>query len=169
MWYWRRALFFWVNHQISTSYGPKNRWFQSNLSKIITPVAAIKSPNLLKISTFSYRIFLKAPFRIAGSLKQFSLMGFNCHLHQSWMGNWKLCIPYYSAHRIPWKQYCDIQLREIECTGYLFTWYTWLNYPSSPMGRDLSLRLNHDRERADITFSSRRFLLFTSRFITVTS
>ena len=36
-------LFFKVIHQISRSHGLKNRWFGSNLSKIVSPVAAIKS------------------------------------------------------------------------------------------------------------------------------
>ena len=36
-------LFFWVIHQISRSHRLKNRRFESNLSKITRPVAAIKS------------------------------------------------------------------------------------------------------------------------------
>ena len=44
MLYRRRALlFFGVIHQISRSHGQKNRRFESNLSKITRPVAAIKS------------------------------------------------------------------------------------------------------------------------------
>ena len=43
--YYRRGalLFFKVIHQISSSHGLKNLWFESNLSKITRPVAAIKS------------------------------------------------------------------------------------------------------------------------------
>ena len=37
--------FFEVIHQISRWHGLKNRRFESNLSKIITPIAAIKSQN----------------------------------------------------------------------------------------------------------------------------
>ena len=43
-WHRRGAgLFFGVIHQISRSHGLKNQWFESNLSKITRPVAAIKS------------------------------------------------------------------------------------------------------------------------------
>ena len=44
IWYRRHALLFiWVIHQISRSHGLKNRQFETNLSKITRPVAAIKS------------------------------------------------------------------------------------------------------------------------------
>ena len=43
-------LFFEVIHQISRSHGLINRWFESNLSKISRPVAAIKS---LRFALFS--------------------------------------------------------------------------------------------------------------------
>ena len=43
-------MFFGVIHQISRSHGLKNRRFESNLSKITRPVAAIKS---LRFALFS--------------------------------------------------------------------------------------------------------------------
>ena len=44
MWYRRGdLLIFGVIHQISRTHGLTNRWFESNLSKITRPVAAIKS------------------------------------------------------------------------------------------------------------------------------
>ena len=46
---------------------------------------------------------------------------------------------------------------------YLLTWYTWytrLSYPSSLPGRDLSFRLKHCRDDADMT-SGKQFQSFT--------
>ena len=51
-------LFFVVIHQISRSCGLKNLRFESNLSKIIRPVAAIKSLRFALLTTIFYIVFL---------------------------------------------------------------------------------------------------------------
>ena len=60
-------LFFGVIHQISRSHGSKSRQFESNLSKIIRPVAAIKS---LRFALFS---------------NDLSTFGGDCHI-------WPFCV-----------------------------------------------------------------------------
>ena len=47
-------LSFWVIHQVSRSHGLKNQRFESSLSKITRPVAAIKS---LKFALFFWKYF----------------------------------------------------------------------------------------------------------------
>ena len=45
-----------------------------------------------------------------------------------------------------------------------YTWYTWSDYPSSPTGRDLNIRLNASSEGAVTISSGRPFQESTTLF-----
>ena len=47
---------------------------------------------------------------------------------------------------------------------YLLTWYTWSDYPSSPTGRDLNIRLKASSEGAATISSGRPFQESTTLF-----
>ena len=74
-----------VIHHISRSHGLKNRWFQSNLSIITRPVAAIKSLRFALFTFFhiinNYALFAKYPDPLLlrrRSLNVFCWQGHKC-------------------------------------------------------------------------------------------
>ena len=75
MWYRRLALlFFGVIHEISRSNGLNSRWFESNLSKITRPVAAIKSLRFALFFNENVWILIKISLKCVPNL-QYSCIG----------------------------------------------------------------------------------------------
>ena len=74
--------FFEVIHQISRSYRLKNRWFESNLSKIFRPVAAIKSLRFALLTDNYILIFRERESFFSQSRNHISL---SCiHFYPEW-------------------------------------------------------------------------------------